>query len=200
VTVTSNDLRAEAMDGIYEEYAATPMLAELASGRQLVRGYGPLDSPFMVVGEAPGAEEERQLRPFVGPSGRLLQDIFRQAGIPWQLCYVTNTVPWRPPGNRTPYPFQVQASEDRIWHEILTVDPLVIVAAGAVAWRGVTRSNLGRFEDARWKWHDVAGRRLLAIPHPSYFLHMRDQAERSRWEQATVNALGLAMAPGSVPG
>jgi uracil-DNA glycosylase family 4 len=183
---------AAAMDVLYEEYAATPVLAELAAGRRLVRGHGPLDSPFMVVGEAPGADEERRGRPFTGPSGQLLQELFKRAGIRWDLCYATNTVPWRPPGNRTPYPFQVQASHDRIWQEILVVNPVVVVTAGYVAWRGVTRGRLGSFEEARFKWHELSGRRILAIPHPAFILRLPDR-DQAQWEQQTVDALSQAL-------
>lgn len=187
--------RAAAMDELYGAYAAVPILAELAHGKKLVRGHGPLDSPFMVVGEAPGAEEERRGRPFVGPSGQLLQELFKGAGVPWAYCYVTNAVSWRPPGNRTPYPFEVQASHERIAAEVALIDPVVIVAAGAVAWRGLTRNDLGRFEDARFGWHDLGGRRLLALPHPSYLLRLGGlgDAERAKWEGAAVGALRQAL-------
>jgi DNA polymerase len=184
--------RESAMDSLYEQYAATPVLAELAAGRKLVRGHGPLDSPFLVVGEAPGAEEEKQGKPFVGPSGSLLQELFHRAGIPWRLCYVTNTVCWRPPGNRTPYPFQVQASWQRLADEITVVDPVVVVAAGSVAWHGVTRKDLGSFETARFQWHDLNGRRLLAVPHPAYILRLPGD-ERRQWERQTVDVLAQAV-------
>jgi uracil-DNA glycosylase len=190
--MTDQDSRQAAMDALYDDYARVPVLAELAHGRTLVRGYGPLDSPFMVVGEAPGAEEERRGRPFVGPSGILLQDLFGQAGIPWNVCYVTNTVCWRPPGNRTPYPFQVDASSDRLWREIRVADRVVVVAAGSVAWRGVTRKQLGGFEEARFKWHELEGLRLLAIPHPAFILRLPDR-DRPQWKQKTVDALSQAL-------
>lgn len=184
--------RQAAMDALYDDYAKIPMLAELAHGRRLVRGYGPLDSPLTVVGEAPGAEEEDRGRPFVGRSGRFLQDLFRRAGIPWNTCYVTNTVCWRPPGNRTPYPFQVDASSDRLWREIEVTDPVVVVAAGSVAWRGVTRSRLGRFEESRFGWHELEGRRILALPHPAFILRLPER-DQPQWEQKTVDALSQAL-------
>lgn len=184
---------AQAMKILYEEYALIPPLAKLAAGRRLVPGHGLFDAPLMVVGEAPGAQEEIKGRPFVGPAGTKLQKLFGDAKIPWEYCYVTNVVPWRPPANRTPYPHEVQASWQRLAAEVTMVDPIVIVAAGDVAWRGLTRSTMGRFADARFGWHDLMGRRLLAIPHPSYLLHLKDPAERARWEKATVEALAQAL-------
>lgn len=186
--------REAAMAALYEEYARTPVLAKLAEGKRMVRGHGMLGAPIAAVGEAPGEEEDRRGRPFTGRSGALLQELFRQAGIPWEYCYATNVLPWRPSSaNRTPYPFEVQASEARLAAEVALVDPVVVVAAGDVAWRGLTRGTLGRFADARFKWHELDGRRLLAVPHPAYLLHLKDDAERAEWKKATVDALRLAL-------
>lgn len=185
--------REAAMAALYEEYAGTRVLAKLAEGRRLVRGHGLLPSPLMVVGEAPGEQEERRGRPFVGPAGTLLQELFGEAGVPWEYCYVANVLPWRPPGNRTPYPFEVQASRPRLAAEVTLADPVVIVAAGSVAWSGLTAgADLGPFEDARFRWHDLNGRRLVAIPHPSAILRLKD-AEAPEWKKATVEALRLAL-------
>jgi DNA polymerase len=185
--------REESMEELYGQYAATGVLARLADGRRLVRGHGLLPAPVMVVGEAPGEQEERRGLPFVGPAGKLLQHLLGEAGVPWEYCYVTNVVSWRPPANRTPYPFEVQASQKRLEVEVELVEPVVIVAAGDVAWRGLTKGGAGRFADARFRWHELHGRRLLAVPHPSYLLHLDDRAERARWESTTVEALRLAL-------
>lgn len=183
----------KAMTDLYEEYAASRVLASLAEGRKLVPGHGPLNAPVVVVGEAPGAQEEAQGKPFVGPSGKLLRQMLEEARIPWGICYVTNVVPWRPPGNRTPYPFEVQASFDRVEKEIALVDPVVVIAAGAVAWRGVTRDEKGPFLAARLQWRDLAGRRLVSIPHPSFLLQLRDPDQRRKWRDSTAAALAQAM-------
>jgi len=191
--IYETDLSA-AMDVIYEEYAQVPVLAELAAGRPPVRGCGPLDSPFVVVGEAPGETEERLGRPFAGRSGQLLQELFTFAGLPWNLCYVTNAVCWRPPGNRTPYPYQVQASQERLGKETALAHREVIVAAGGVAWRCLTAGRaMPAFEEARLKWHDLDGTRLLAIPHPAFILRLMH--DRQAWEQRTIDMLSQALAP-----
>lgn len=193
MSVTSLDLRAKAMDAVYEDYAAVQVLAELAAGRKPMRGTGRLDSPVMVIGEAPGAEEEKQGVPFIGPSGQLLRKLFDGAGIPWNMCYVTNAVAYRPPGNRTPYPFQLQGSEERLAQETDLVDPVIVVAAGASAWRTVTRDRMGKFDAARFRWHSLNGRRLLCIPHPAAILRL-GEPDRSQWKQQTVDVLALALA------
>lgn len=172
----------------YEAYAAQRELAKLRDGRKMVRGHGPVDAPLMVIGEAPGEQEEKQGRPFVGPAGKLLQKLFFTADLWWECCYVTNVLPWRPPANRTPYPFEVQVSQGRLAEEMSIVDPVVIVAAGDVAWRCITRGNLGPFAEARFRWHELGTRRLLAIPHPSYLLRLSGE-EKVTWTDATIDAL-----------
>lgn len=127
-----------------------------------------------------------------GPSGKLLQKIFEAADLWWACCYVTNVVPWRPPGNRTPYPFEVQLSQGRLAEEVSLVDPVVIVAAGDVAWRCLTRNEMGPFAEARFRWHDLGGRRLVAVPHPSALLRLTG-AERTEWLHQTAGALAQAL-------
>jgi uracil-DNA glycosylase family 4 len=194
MTITVTEAKRAALDALYGEYAKTTVLQQLAAGRRLVPGHGPLDSPLVVVGEAPGQEEDRQGRPFVGASGQLLQDLFGRAGLPWGMCYVMNVLPWRPPGNRTPYPFEVHASWMRVSAEIAVIDPLIVVAAGAVAWKGVTAGDHGSFPDARFHWSELEGRRLLAIPHPSAVLRESKPDERARLADATIGALREARA------
>jgi uracil-DNA glycosylase len=191
MTITITEAKRAAIDLLYAEYADIAVLRRLAEGRRLVPGHGPLDSPLVVVGEAPGQEEDRQGKPFVGASGQLLQELFKRAGLPWGMCYVMNVLPWRPPGNRTPYPYEVHASWTRVSAEIAVIDPLIVVAAGATAWKGVTALEQGPFADARFHWSELAGRRLLAIPHPSAILREWD-ADRPSLEAATVEALSQA--------
>jgi uracil-DNA glycosylase len=190
MNITVTEAKRAALDVLYEEYADTVVLQRLAEGRRLVPGHGPLDSPLVVVGEAPGQEEDQQGRPFVGASGQLLQSLFARAGLPWGMCYAMNVLPWRPPGNRAPYPYEVHASWFRVSAEIAVIDPLVVVAAGAVAWKGVTAGDHGSFTDARFRWSRLEGRRLLAIPHPSDIL--REPNDRARLEAATIDALSQA--------
>jgi uracil-DNA glycosylase len=193
--VQDSKSREDEMAALYDGYAQEIVLREVSEGKRLVRGHGPLDAPLVIVGEAPGADEDRVGRPFVGKSGQLLQAMFAQAGIPWDVCYVTNVLPWRPPGNRTPYPFEIAASAMRVREEIGIVDPVIVVAAGSVAWRALGKAGVTRFEEARWKWHETdARRRLLAVPHPAALFHLAP-SDRVKWETATVEALKSALRP-----
>lgn len=178
------------LDALYAEYARTVVLQPVSDGKNLVRGHGPLGSPMVVVGEAPGAEEDAQGRPFVGPSGKLLQRLFAIAGLPWELCYVLNTLPWRPPGNRTPFPFEIIASQDRVEREIDVISPVYVVTAGAVAWRAVSQDDLGRFSEARGRIFQAPGKDWAILPvfHPSAILRAHG-AERDHMEAETLRSL-----------
>jgi DNA polymerase len=164
--------KAAALDELYDAYAKTLVLQRVAEGKRLVRGAGPLDAPLAVVGEAPGETEDRQGEPFVGRSGQMLQHLFARAGLPWEFCYRTNVLPWRPPGNRTPDNFEIVASYSRIVREIEIIDPLVVVAAGATAWQAVSRGSHLLFSKALGGPHEdvLLGRRVWVIYHPSYIL------------------------------
>jgi len=189
VAEPSEAARKVMLDVLYAGYARTPVLQELAAGRRLVMPAGPLNAPFAVIGEAPGEKEASRGEPFVGPSGALLIEMFSGAALPWRACYRTNVVPWRPDGNRTPYPFQVQASYGRLAREMEIVSPAVIIAAGAVAWDGITQGDFGRFAEARWTWWRVQGRRLLCIPHPAAILRCGSGKEQDEMLGKTVRAL-----------
>lgn len=179
---------------LYDDYAKIAVLQPVAFGRRLVPAHGPLDAPMAVVGEAPGAEEDREGRPFVGPSGQLLQALFAQAGLPWDMCYVTNVLPWRPPGNRTPYPFEVIASYGRVEKEIGIISPVAVIAAGAVAWSCLSQNELGGFSGARGRWHRVPwkGWAVLPVRHPAAILRLSGR-DRELAEEDTVRALRTAL-------
>ena len=117
----------------------------------------------MVVGEAPGADEDRQGKPFVGRAGRLLDLMFaeicldRQSQLPDHSLYITNVLPWRPPGNRNPLPGEVAMMEPFVFRHIELADPEILVAMGnfscslLIGQTGVTRlrGNWFKFRDIR---------------------------------------------------
>jgi DNA polymerase len=188
------DKKEAELAALYGAYAKTAVLAQVSDGKRLVRGHGPLNSPLVVVGEAPGAEEDAQGRPFVGPSGQLLQALFAQAGLPWECCYVTNVLPWRPPGNRTPFPFEVIASYRRVEAEIDLISPVSVITAGATGWQGVSQGDLGKFSEARGKWYQAPWKDWCILPvfHPAAILRASGR-ERELMEAETVTALRSAL-------
>lgn len=189
------DKEAE-LNRLYNDYATTLVLQEVALGKRMVRGCGPLDSPLVVVGEAPGAQEDEQGKPFVGASGQLLQKLFADAGLPWDLCYVMNVLPWRPPGNRTPFNYEIIASYRRVRAEIELIDPRAVVMAGATAWRAVTQNDYGHFSEHHG--HGIIAPPefsygLVCVRHPGALLRA-SATDRAKMEAETVRSLRTLMA------
>jgi DNA polymerase len=96
----------------------------------VVFGEGSIDSPVLFIGEAPGAEEDRQIRPFVGRSGQLLNKMLAEIGWKREDVYITNIVKRRPPDNRDPLPEEIAIYKPYLTRQIEILDPLVIVTLG----------------------------------------------------------------------
>ena len=161
---------------------------------QLVFADGAPGSKVMFVGEAPGGDEDRIGRPFVGRAGQLLDRMLRAIGLDRQQVYIANVVPWRPPGNRTPTPHETQACLPFIRRQIELAAPEILVCLGGSA----TQTLLGAAEGitrTRGKWFTYecdSGRaiRALAMFHPAYLLRQPAQ-KRQAW--ADLRALATAL-------
>jgi uracil-DNA glycosylase family 4 len=103
---------------------------------QAVPGEGPVDAEVMFVGEGPGFHEDQQARPFVGPAGRLLEDLLSTAGLRRSDVYITNVVKCRPPNNRDPLPTEIDACRAYLEQQIGFIKPKLIVTLGrySLAW------------------------------------------------------------------
>jgi DNA polymerase len=154
---------------------------QLAAGRnKVVFGSGDPDADLLFVGEGPGAEEDRQGLPFVGPAGALLTRIIEAIGLTRERVYIANIVKCRPPGNRDPEPAEVAACRGYLEKQIELVRPRVIVALGRVAAQTLLGNDLplGRM---RGTWHLVAGVPTRVTYHPAALL--RNAAfKRPVWE------------------
>ncbi|MFC7049685.1 uracil-DNA glycosylase [Emcibacter nanhaiensis] len=141
-------------------------------------------SDLMLIGEAPGVEEDRQGKPFVGASGQLLDKMFaaihrsRQENL-----YISNTLPWRPPGNRKPSDAELHICQPFLMKHIELAAPKVLVLLGGTAAGSLLDSKAG-ITRLRGKWHDVeiAGRKIpaMATYHPAYLLR-QPQAKAQAW-------------------
>ena len=115
-----------------DDYAKIEELEHLRSvAKNLVMSRGNPNSPVMFIGEAPGADEDEQGKPFVGASGRLLDGFLNRHGIPSSEVYITNLVKYRPTSNRTPFTHERELSWPVLEREIEIVNPLVICTLGA---------------------------------------------------------------------
>jgi uracil-DNA glycosylase family 4 len=125
--------------------AATCTRCGLSAGRtQVVWGVGNPEAELMFVGEGPGREEDLQGEPFVGRSGRLLDNLMRQEmGIDRTQCYVANVVMCRPPGNRDPLPDEIEACRPFLDAKLEVIDPSVVVTLGNFATRLLLETSEG---------------------------------------------------------
>lgn len=150
----------------------------------LVFSDGVPESGLMLVGEAPGADEDRLGRPFVGVSGQLLDRMFASIGLERSRdFYVTNILPWRPPGNRTPTDAEITLFLPFVLRHIALVQPRHLVLLGGVSAKTLLRAKEG-ITRLRGRWHrmEAEGEALpaLATLHPAYLLRS-PAAKRDAW-------------------
>lgn len=152
----------------------------------LVFSDGSPDSGLMLIGEAPGAEEDRLGRPFVGQSGQLLDRMFASIGLRREEggFYITNILPWRPPGNRTPTDAEIGLFLPFVLRHIALVRPRHLVLLGGVSAKTLLRTKEG-ITRLRGRWHGVAVEGLGEVPalatlHPAYLLRT-PAAKRDAW-------------------
>jgi DNA polymerase len=139
-----------------------------------VPGEGSVNADIMIIGEAPGANEDLSGRPFVGAAGTLLRKILREIGFDEEKIYITNVVKCRPPGNRKPNKDEIDACSPYLRRQIIYIKPKIIIALGNVAgewifreaglqWDSISR-NRGRIYEA-----NLYGMKISVIPsfHPS---------------------------------
>ena len=157
----------------------------LAEGRRtVVFGTGNPDADLMFIGEGPGAEEDRQGLPFVGPAGQLLTRIIGAIGLAREDVYIANVVKCRPPGNRDPQPDEVAACRGFLEEQVRLIAPRVIVALGRIAAQTLLGNELpvGRM---RGSWHRVFGVPMRVTYHPAALLR-NDALKRPTWEDMQV--------------
>jgi uracil-DNA glycosylase len=154
-----------------------PALADLSD--RLVFGDGDPDADLMIVGEAPGEDEDLCGRPFVGRAGQLLDKVLASVDIDRADAYVTNIVKFRPPGNRNPRPEEIDASVPLLLEQIRWVRPQVIVTLGNVPTQWFLGSKEG-ITRLRGRWSDWHGVRVLPVYHPAYLLRNPSPARPAR--------------------
>ena len=183
---TLDELRAalEAFEGCALKPGAT----------QLVFEDGARGAPLMLVGEAPGADEDRLGRPFVGRAGQLLDRMLAACGLDRHQVYIANVVPWRPPGNRAPTPQETSACLPFMQRQIELAAPKLLVCLGGSAAATLLNLNEGIMRArGRWYDYDCNGRiiKTMAMLHPAYLLRQPLQ-KRLAWKdwREVMRAMG----------
>ncbi|MBR6353827.1 MAG: uracil-DNA glycosylase [Oscillospiraceae bacterium] len=142
---------------------------------ELVFGVGNERAQIMLIGEGPGEQEDRQGVPFVGPAGKLLDDMLKMIDLDRTQVYIANIVKCRPPGNRDPLGVEQDACADWLARQIALVDPRIIVCLGRIAAMRFIGPDF-RITREHGQWIDLGCRRVMATYHPSALL--RDPSKR----------------------
>jgi len=185
--------RCRTLDELRQALAAFEGCALRDTATNLVFADGNPAADLMLVGEGPGAEEDRQGLPFVGPSGKLLDRMLAAIGRDRTSAYITNIVPWRPPGNRNPSADETTACLPFTSRHIALVKPKVLVLLGTTAaatllgsTQGITRLR------GRWHTHTADGAVIDVMPtfHPAYLLRQPAQKQQA-WQDFLAIKLRL---------
>lgn len=153
----------------------------LHEGRQnVVFGEGSANAEVVVVGEAPGAREDRTGRPFVGPAGKLLDLLLLSVGLPRERVFICNVLKCRPPGNRDPKTDEVESCSPYLHRQLELIAPSVLLAVGKFAAQMLSGSaaSIGRL---RGRVHEYRGVPVVASYHPAYLLRSPSRT-RATWE------------------
>lgn len=155
-------------------------------GTQLVFGVGNPDADLMVIGEAPGAEEDKQGEPFVGKAGQLLNKILEAINFKREDVYIANILKHRPPNNRNPKPEERERSLPFLLRQIDLISPKLILSLGKVSAQTLLKKKGASLSSMRGKFHKFRGKyELLATYHPAALLR-HAKWKRPTWEDVQL--------------
>jgi uracil-DNA glycosylase family 4 len=192
--VPSAESRREELKAVWQQAQACTKCPQLAATRNtVVFGAGNADADLMFVGEAPGANEDKQGLPFVGQAGRLLETLLGEIGLARGDVFIANTLLCRPPGNRDPLPGEIDACQDWLFRKLELIEPRVICTLGNFSTKllrndpgtGITRLH-GREEIRRIGPRTV---RLYPLYHPAAALYTPSMLEVLRADFARIPEL-----------
>lgn len=187
--------QASTLDELREKLAAFDGCNLKFTAKNLCFADGDPSSDIMFIGEAPGRDEDMEGLPFVGKSGQLLNRMIESIGLKRESVYIANTIPWRPPGNRTPTPLETELCRPFIERQIELAAPKVLVALGGPAGKALTGATEGILRlRGNWKIHRTpSGIEIPVMPtlHPAYLLRTPAQ-KRFAWRDFLAVKLKLA--------
>ncbi len=189
--------RREELIALFNEVKACTKCPLHETRSKAVFGAGDADADLMFVGEAPGAEEDRQGLPFVGRAGQLLNQMLEEIGLSREAVFIANVLKSRPPGNRDPQPLEIEACKPYLFEQVRLIEPTVICTLGNFATKllsgnpaGITRVH------GTPQVHELGGRTVFLLPlfHPAAALRTPAVKETLRADFAKLPEL-LAMGP-----
>jgi DNA polymerase len=194
--------RREKLVELYKEVQGCTRCPLYETRTKAVFGAGNADADLMFVGEAPGAEEDRQGLPFVGRAGQLLNQMLEEIGLDRDDVFIANVLKSRPPGNRDPQPLEIQACEPYLWEQVRLIEPRVVCTLGNFSTKLLTGSPAGITKvRGTPQVHDLGGRTVFLLPlfHPAAALRTPSVKEQLRADFATIPELLRRPLPAPVP-
>lgn len=176
-----------------ERVAACQACADLVRNRsRTVFGVGNREARVLVIGEAPGVDEDRQGEPFVGRAGQLLNRMLQAAGFPREQVYIANVLKCRPPNNRDPHREEAERCEPFLMRQIALIAPGVILSVGRISAQNLLKTDapVGRLR-GRVHYLGETGIPLVVTYHPAYLLRSPEQKVKA-WQdlQLLLHTLG----------
>lgn len=192
----SAEARQALLNGIYDRYRTSPHPAlrrlREAARDKFVPGVGDVEAELVLVGEAPSATEHRTGQPFVGASGRVLDDLLASVGLPRARVYITNAVHYRPLDeegrNRTPDPAEIAASREYLMQELEVLRPLVVATLGKAPLSALMGATY-RISDCHGQVHrsEQVPYSVVTLYHPAVGVYQGSQRPMLRRDFAEVS-------------
>ena len=188
----SRERRRQALVGVYNEASMCEKCPLSVTRNRVVFGAGNADADLMFIGEAPGAEEDRQGLPFVGRAGALLTELIEGIGMSRRDVFITNVLMCRPPGNRDPQPFEIEQCEPYLLDKVRLIEPRVVCTLGNFSTKLLTGSRAGITKvRGTPQVHELGGRTVFVLPlfHPAAALRTPQVADVLRADFARLPGL-----------
>jgi DNA polymerase len=201
VTASAED-RRERLVELFKEVQACTKCPLHETRTRAVFGAGNADAELMFVGEAPGADEDRQGLPFVGRAGQLLNQLLEEIGLSREDVFIANVLKSRPPGNRDPQPFEIQACEPYLFEQVRLIEPTVVCTLGNFATKLLSGSQVGITKvRGTPQLHELGGRPVYLLPllHPAAALRTPSMKETLQADFATIPGLLAGPPPELAP-
>jgi DNA polymerase len=198
----SAEERREKLVELYKEVQRCEKCPLHETRTKVVFGAGNADADLMFVGEAPGAEEDRQGLPFVGRAGQLLNQLLEEIGLSREEVFIANVLKNRPPGNRDPLPPEIQACEPWLWRQVGLIEPRVVCTLGNFSTKLLSGSQTGITKvRGTPQVHELGGRMVYLLPlfHPAAALRTPAVKETLRADFATIPELLQRPLPDPAP-
>jgi DNA polymerase len=194
--------RREQLVDLFKEVSTCTKCPLHETRTKAVFGAGNADAELMFVGEAPGADEDRQGLPFVGRAGQLLNQLLEEIGLAREDVFIANVLKSRPPGNRDPQPAEIEACKPYLFEQVRLIEPKVVCTLGNFSTKLLSGNPTGITKvRGTPQLHELGGRQVFLLPlfHPAAALRTPSVKETLRQDFSTIPGLLAGPAPASGP-